>query len=104
MDKKLPSISKFGTTKRFSNNKQAYYSFIKEDNNSKGNDSIRGNKQEETLDDLFNNGQYIFNIPVYIKTNKGDFSTTIVGKVNDHIITSNNQIIQIEDIVDITVN
>lgn len=109
MNKKLPSISKFSTDKNFSNNKHTYYSFIKDDNSdvrsvSNNNSNNNNNNRTETLDDLFNNGEYIFNIPVSIKTNGDDISTMIVGKVNDHIITKDNRVIKIEDIVSIKVN
>lgn len=109
MNKNLPRISKFSTDKNFSNNKHAYYSFIKEDNSDvrstlKNNNGSDNNNRVETLDELFNAGEYIFNIPVYIKTNSEDFSTMIVGKVNDHIITKDNRVIKIKDIVSISVN
>lgn len=109
MDKKLPSISKFSDDKEFLNNKQTYYSFVEkseEDRNSRngGNDEIIDDEKMNTLDDLFNNGQFIFNIPVNIKTSTNSILTMIVGKVNDHIITSDNQIIKIEDIISIKVN
>lgn len=106
MDKKLPSISKFSSDKEICNNKQAYYSFIDEDKNSRSaiNDVVTEEKKLNTLDDLFNNGQFIFNIPVNIKTTHKSISAMIVGKVNDYIITSNNEIIKIKDIISIKVN
>lgn len=98
MDKKLPSISKFSTDKTFNNNEDIYYSFI----DSKSNNEVINIKEElNSLDDLFKKGEYVFNIPVVIKTNKDIFTTTIIGKLNNHIITSNNKKIEISDIVSI---
>lgn len=107
MNKKLPSISKFSADKNFSNNKQIYYSFIKEVEDVRNDDEKKSNNNSDraqTLNDLFNNGEYIFNIPVTITTNDEDILTMIVGKVNDHIITKDNRIIKLEDIVSIRVN
>lgn len=106
MDKKLPGISKFSTSKKISNNKNAYYSFVEQDKDVRSGNNERDNfiKKEETLDDLFNNGQYIFNIPVKIKTKDKIVSSNIVAKVNDHIITSDSDIIEIKDIENIVVD
>ena len=96
MDKKLPSISKFSTNKVFSNNKDVYYSSFNKEINSKDE-----NIKNTTLDNILKKGEYIFNMPVVIKTNADTFKTTIIGKLNDHIITSDRKTIKLKDIVSI---
>lgn len=96
MDKKLPSISKFSTNKVFSNNKDVYYSSYNKEINSE-----LENTKDNSIDNIFKEGEYIFNMPVVIKTNSDTYKTTIIGKLDDHIITSNRQTIKIKDIVSI---
>ena len=97
MDKKLPSISKFANNKVFSNNKDIYYSsFNKEIVNED-----KKNTKTTTLDHMLKEDEYIFNIPVVIKTTDNTYKTTIIGKLGDHIITGNNKTIKIKDIVSI---
>ena len=78
--KKLPSIYK--NTKVSSTNKDVFYSFEKDDNNE------RSFKKEDI----------IFNDIVIIKTIDNTYETKIVAKLNDHILTSNKDIIYLKDI------
>ena len=84
--------------------KRAYQLKVADVRNDDEKKSNNNGDRTQTLNDLFNNGEYIFNIPVAIKTNDEDILTMIVGKVNDHIITKDNRIIKLEDIVSIRVN
>ena len=86
MNKKLPHISNFSKDKKFFNNKETYYSYnniVKEESN--------------TPKEI----KYIFNTPVIVKTKDKDIYTTIIGRVDDHILTNTNGIIKIKDITDI---
>lgn len=58
----------------------------------------------EKLDKLFSRNGYIFNIRVTIITKEKKYNTQIAGKVNNTLITLDNDIIKINDIVDIIVN
>ncbi len=53
------------------------------------------------IDKLFNTNGYVFSKNVEIVTNDKVYNTTIAGKVNNHIITLDNDIIKISDIKDI---
>ena len=99
MDKKLPSISKFSINKTFNNNEDIYYSFIGNKNNI--DKDVTEKEEISSLADLFKKGEYVFNIPVVIKTKEDIFNTKIIGKLNNYIITSNSKKIQINDIVSI---
>ena len=57
----------------------------------------------EKLDDLFKRNGYIFNVDVKLITNKKEYNTKIAGKVNDYIVTLDNDIININDIKDLII-
>lgn len=79
---KLPKMYK--NTNVNSPNKNVFYSFEKEDN-------IR----------TFSKEDIIFNDIVIIKTINNTYETKIVSKLNDHILTSNRDIIYLKDITSI---
>ncbi len=56
---------------------------------------------DEKIDKLFNTNGYVFSKNVEIATNDKVYNTKIAGKVNNHIITLDNDIIKISDIKDI---
>ena len=58
---------------------------------------------DEKLAKLFNCNGYIFNINVKIVTKKKTYQTRIAGKVNNHLVTIDNEIIYINDIEDIII-
>lgn len=57
----------------------------------------------EKIDKLFKRNGYIFNVDVKIITTKREFNTKIAGKMNNHLITLDNDIINISDIKDIII-
>ena len=84
--------------------------FINKKNNQKSCEVEESVLNEETTDDLlideiidnlFNTNGYIFSKDVEIVTNDKVYNTKIAGKVNNHIITLDNDIIKISDIKDI---
>lgn len=50
---------------------------------------------------LLNTNGYIFNIDVLIKTKDNEYNTHIASVINNHIITLDNDIINIDDVIDI---
>lgn len=56
---------------------------------------------EDKLKKLFNTNGYIFNTNVKIITKDRTYQTKIAGKVNNHLITLDNDIIDISSIKDI---
>lgn len=57
----------------------------------------------EKIDKLFKRNGYIFNVDVKIITTKRELNTKIAGKMNNHLITLDNDIINISDIKDIII-
>lgn len=79
--------------------------------NSKSNNQVLANVEsniinvdnsiQEKLDKLFNTNGYIFNINVKIITDNRTYDTRIANKIEDNIITLDNDVISIRDIKDI---
>lgn len=80
------------------NNEQIYYSYL--------NNKIDSYDNEEDPNSFFKRldreGSYIFSKNVIIKTNNDIYETKIAGKMEDRIITIDNKIIPIDNIVSIT--
>lgn len=84
MNKKLPGI--YHNDIKKSPNKQTFYSYNDND--------IRNEKK-------FTSDMIIFNKVVIIETNTTSYVSRIVSKVDDHILTSDNDYILIKDIKNI---
>ncbi len=86
---------------KINNNRKTYYSFL--DNEI----DIENHHDKEKIDpitfinELNNNGEYIFNKTVIIKTKDKLYDTQIAGKIGNRIITLDNNSINIDDIEDI---
>lgn len=103
MQKKLPKIYQATFSHKIDNNDKVFYSANeKVSQNSKGNTRQEDTKTiDQTLNELFKTTGYIFNIPVEIKTNRGNLNTKIAGKVKNTLITLDNDVIPISSIVSI---
>lgn len=89
--KKLPQIYKSNINKTILNNKTMCHV-----NLEKINFSVK-----EVINEIFNGMGYSYNIPVEIKTKAKIYVTSLIAKVNDHIITADNDVILIDDIIEI---
>ncbi len=107
MSKDLPSIFKNTSNKKIENNKKVFYSKYENISNIESNNNeinLEGNTYQEALNNLFKNNQFVFNVPVEIITKDKNINTKIVSKVNDHLLTSNGEVIKLEDILSIVIN
>ena len=93
--KKLADLNKNPNSKGIDNNKKVYY--MKEENRA-----INRNDIEEELNNIFNGLGYAYNIPVEIKTKNQIYHTSLVTKTKENIVTLDNNIIPISDIISIT--
>ena len=82
-----PNIFKNNNLQTIDHNKK--YCYLEEENNS----------IEEVLDELFNGKGYSYNKPVIIKTKEKKWDTYIVAKTKKTVITLENEIIKISDII-----
>ena len=81
--------------KMIHNNEEVYYS----------KDSIDIEKDTKNvyqkINDIFTSRNYIYKADVIIETRQGKLSKRVIGKNKDHLITSENELIPISDIIDI---
>ena len=77
-------------------NDQNNYLYIEEDD-------YRNLSIVDKIEKLLNRNGYIFNVDVVIKTKDKVYKTKIAGRVNNHLITLDNNIINISDIIDLEV-
>ena len=98
--KKLPDIFKPGIDHYLNNNKEVYYSFI-DQNNQTNKTSIKDKKSLRTgglkIINLLAN-DVMFNKRVLIKTNNEEYKTEILSKMGNNIIISNGKVLSVFDI------
>lgn len=88
--KKLPKLYKNEINKNISNNKK--YCYLE-------NESIKEENINDKLENIFNGIGYSYNIPVSIKTKTKEYNTSLVSKTKNNIITLDNDVIKIDEII-----
>ena len=97
--KKLPKIYQNEITKSIKNNKTVFR-FKNEETNS----SLEEDKTiTDTIEEIFNGIGYSYNIPVTIMTKEKTYKTTLVSKTKNNIVTIDNEVIPIEDILNLEI-
>lgn len=94
--KKLPKIYKNEINKNITNNKN--YCYLQ---NEKRNTT---SSLEEKINDIFSGIGYSYNIPVTIKTKDKVYNTSLVSKTKNNLVTLDNEIIKIDDIISLEIN
>ena len=93
--KKLPKIYQNEITKSIKNNKTVFR-FKNEETNS----SLEEDKTiTDTIEEIFNGIGYSYNIPVTIRTKEKTYKTTLVSKTKNNIVTIDNEVIPIKEII-----
>ena len=93
--KKLPKIYQNEINKKITNNKKICYLNNKEQIPKKNIDDV--------LNEIFNGLGYSYNIPVIITTKNKIYNTSILSKTKNNIITLDNDIININNVIDIEI-
>lgn len=91
--KKRPHLFRNNINKEINNNMKVYYTNSYSENE---------NTIDEKLNKLLEKNGYIFNLDVIIKTNDSTYDTRLAGKIKNYLITLDNKIIPIKDIIEIT--
>lgn len=108
MEKKLPGIYANKIEKKIENNKKVDYSSkkseeknIKRDNKIEA--AIRSTEKNinQKLNDIFNSPRYVYKAEVEIKMKDRTIVKKIIGQNQNQLITLDNELIPISDIVDI---
>lgn len=97
--KKLPKIYQAESTKKISNNKKHCY--IKNITDITENKITENYSVAEKLEQIFSGLGYSYNIPLIITTKNKKYNTSLIAKTKNNVITLENEIIPISDIVDI---
>lgn len=105
MDKKIPKVFANDVSSR-GNNEGVFYSSHdgNGDFNSTSSDYIVTDTEKninQKIRDIFNSSSYVYKADVDIKLKSGSVTKRIVGKNSTHLITIDNELIPISDILDI---
>ena len=94
MDK--PKVFRNTINKSIKNNENVFYSKNKVKNEIKESKNII-----QKINEIFASPNYIYKANVKIKTNDDIITTRIIGRNKDYIITMDNKLIPIKNIIDI---
>lgn len=108
MEKKLPGVFANKIDKSLNNNEEVYYSVKNEVGNFEkkrefieNESSFFGLNVNQKINNIFNSRKYVYKADVSIKTKDGVFNKRIIGKNSTHLITMDNELIPISNIIDI---
>ena len=105
--KKIPKVFANKVNKSAGNNERVFYSDHESDStiSSESLDLKKPIKNiNQKINDIFNSPNYIYKADVEIKLKNDIVTKRIVGKNSTHLITMENELIPISDIVDIKIN
>ena len=102
MDKKLPGIFANKIDKPLANNERVAYGAKEKPVEKEGrNVGTTGKNINQKIHDIFASPRYVYKADVKIVTKNGTFTKKVIGQNNTHLITIDNELIPISDIVDI---
>ncbi len=104
MNKKIPKVFANKVDKYAGNNERVFYSEKNNNITLNSDDSKYETKNiYQKINDIFNSPNYIYKADVEIKLKDKVVSKRIVGKNMTHLITMENELIPISDILDISI-
>lgn len=106
MEKKLPKVFANSIDKELSNNETIYYEkngqpkeeIKKTRNNNSFSESFNINQK---INKIFGSSRYVYKADVDITLKDGKISKKVIGRNKNELITMDNELIKISDIVDI---
>lgn len=102
MDKKLPKVFANKIDGKTGNNEDVYYSHDERKVNTAQKPTLKKEKNmNQKLNEIFNSTSYIYKADVKITLKNGSINKRIVGRNSTHLITIDNELIPITDILDI---
>ena len=96
--KDLPKVFHNKLDKKFNNNSSVYYS---SNNNYEENRSVDTRTIPQKINDIFSSPNYVYKANVEITLKNKKITKRIIGRNKDFLITMDNTLIPIRDIVDI---
>ena len=112
MDKKLPKVFANKINKNLENNENYFYSASRSNNevnidkdinkNDKKYDfKVQGDNVTQKINSIFSSPKYVYKADVDITLKSGIVKRRIIGKNMTHLITIDNELIPISDVIDI---
>lgn len=108
MKDKLPGVFANKIDHKVNNNKEYSYGseeVINDNNKEKNIEKIKNItlNVEQKINKIFSSSKYIYKIDVKIKTKDSEYTKRIIGKNNKNLITKDNELIPIDNIIDIEI-
>ena len=94
--KDLPRVFHNKIDKKFDNNRSVYYS-----SNSSNDEVVDTRTIKQKINDIFSSPNYVYKANVDITLKDKKITKRIIGRNKDYIITMDNELIPIEDIINI---
>ncbi len=105
MNKKLPGVFVNSAQKPLGNNERVSYSSGDEKltEETQENSKVVSNEKNinQKINDIFNSSNYVYKADVEVKMRDKNVTARIVGRNSTHLITIENELIPISDVVDI---
>ena len=105
LDKKVPKVYANKIEGKAGNNEDVYYShgenLDNEDRTSSTMPKLKGKNVNQKLNEIFNSANYVYKADVKLTLKDGIVTKRIVGRNSTHLITIDNELIPITDILDI---
>lgn len=98
MNKKLPGVF---ANKVFSNGNNENVFYGQKETQEEVNHIVSKNDINKKINEIFNSTDYIYKADVIIKLNNENLTKRIVGRNSRYLITMDNELIPIKDIIDI---
>lgn len=105
MKNKLPKVYQNPVQHKVDNNMKVFYEKYYNNKDTYIRTSLKENRVQdvnEKITELFNRNGYIFNLDVIIKTVNETLETKIAGKIKNYLITLDNKVIPISEIIEIS--
>ena len=100
MEKKLPKVFANKIDKDISNNERVYY-----EKNERIEEPVKkqdfGLSINQKINKIFSSSRYVYKADVDITTKEGKRTVKIIGRNKNELITMDNELIKISDIIDI---
>lgn len=106
MKNKLPKVFANNIEKEINNNEKIYSSYSEQNKKKKEITENQFTKKNinQKINEIMNSKNYIYKTPVKIKTKNDEITTKIIGKNRQNIITIDNKLIRIDEIIDIEID
>lgn len=95
--KDLPKVFRNNVDKRFNNNNSVYYSY----NDERSEDVVDNKTVVQKINEIFSSPNYVYKANVEITLKDKKITKRIIGRNKNYIITMDNMLIPISEIVNI---